>query len=131
MDLFLAQKDAFWSRHPTWESKPMTTPQPLLGGARAVDLVINIVLPWLWARADVGGNTVLREKLELAYARVPAGEDNVILKLARQRLLARPRGLPRLAFVQQGLLQIVRDFCAHSDSLCSQCCFPALVRAAG
>ena len=29
---------------------------------------------------------------------------------------------------QQGLLQVVRDFCEHSNSLCSECPFPELVR---
>jgi len=30
--------------------------------------------------------------------------------------------------MQQGLLQIVRDFCAHSNALCENCRFPELVR---
>jgi nucleoid-associated protein YejK len=29
---------------------------------------------------------------------------------------------------QQGLLQIVRDFCDHSNAICADCQFPALVR---
>jgi nucleoid-associated protein YejK len=29
---------------------------------------------------------------------------------------------------QQGLLQIVRDFCEHSDATCAGCQFPELVK---
>ena len=128
--LFSPGEHEFWSYHPTLQSKRGMTAQPLLGQGRAVDLVVNIVVPWLWARVDAGGSEALRTKLELAFAHLPAGEDNSVLKLARSRLLSHPRGLPGLAFVQQGLLQIVRDFCAKSDSLCNQCRFPELVRAA-
>jgi hypothetical protein len=128
--LFSPGEHPFWSYHTTLQSKRAKTASPLLGQARANDLAVNIVFPWLWARVDAGGNAELRSKLEEAFTRLPAGEDNAILRLARSRLLARPRGLPGLAFVQQGLLQIVRDFCAQSDSLCSQCRFPELVRAA-
>jgi hypothetical protein len=48
--------------------------------------------------------------------------------LARQRLL----GVARQAFggaaEQQGLIQIVRDFCDHSNAVCSNCQFPDLVK---
>ena len=54
------------------------------------------------------------------------------LKLARQRLLGGtlPRGMQSAA-MQQGLLQVVRDFCGHSNSICSGCRFPDLVKAWG
>jgi hypothetical protein len=32
------------------------------------------------------------------------------------------------AAMQQGLLQILRDFCDHSNALCEHCQFPELVR---
>jgi hypothetical protein len=32
------------------------------------------------------------------------------------------------AAAQQGLLQILRDFCEHSNALCENCEFPELVR---
>jgi hypothetical protein len=30
--------------------------------------------------------------------------------------------------MQQGVLQIVRDYCEHSNALCESCRFPELVR---
>ena len=38
-----------------------------------------------------------------------------------------PAGTPTAA-AQRGLLQIVRDFCDHSNAVCADCSFPALVR---
>ena len=52
-----------------------------------------------------------------------------MLRLARQRLLGGARaGALRTAAMQQGLLQIVGDFCARSNALCENCRFPELVR---
>jgi len=50
------------------------------------------------------------------------------LRLARQRLLGDSGGrVLRNAAAQQGLMQIVRDFCGHSNAVCEHCRFPKLV----
>jgi hypothetical protein len=70
-------------------------------------------------------------KAEALYLAWPKGEDNAVLKLARQRLLG--TGSDRAfatAAGQQGLLQIVGDFCTQAGSLCAECRFPELARQA-
>jgi hypothetical protein len=123
------EPDEFWSWHWTFRSVRLNRSQPLLGDARVTDLAVNVVLPWLWTRAAGGGNEKIRRIIEHRQAVWPAAEDNSILKLARQRLLGvgRSCGL-RGASVQQGLLQITRDFCEHSNALCENCRFLELVR---
>lgn len=123
-------QDAFWSRHLTLRSARTPKPQLLLGAARVTDLAVNVILPWLWARAQKGRTSTLRSQLETAYLTWPAGEDNATLKLARQRLLGMSSLKPfRTAATQQGLLQILRDYCRNSNSICDACQFPELVRA--
>jgi hypothetical protein len=91
---------------------------------------VNVVLPWLWIRAREGGNEKIQREVLRRYFAWPAAEDNSVLKLARQRLLgtSNARGLKGAA-AQQGLMQIVRDFCEHSNAVCADCRFPELVRA--
>jgi hypothetical protein len=90
---------------------------------------MNAVLPWLWIRAKEGNNETLRGRLETLYAQWPAAQDNALLRLARQRLLGSTwRPPPAGAAHQQGLLQIIRDFCGTSNALCEQCRFPDLAR---
>lgn len=121
--------DLFWANHWTLTSAAMARPQPLLGSTRATDLAINVILPWLWARANAGGNTELRSLAVQRFLDWPAAGDNSVLKLARQRLLGgRPLPRPLTAALQQGLLQVVRDFCEHSNARCDHCTFPELVR---
>jgi len=125
-------EDAFWNRHWTLRSRSLAASQPMLGATRVTDLAVNVVLPWLWVRAVEGRNESLRREMERRYFAWPAAEDNSVLKLARQRLLggAMPRGL-KTAAMQQGLLQVVRDFCGHSNAVCTGCRFPELVKAWG
>jgi hypothetical protein len=127
--LFRAADD-FWPTHWTLRSAPLKRPQPLLGPPRLTDIAVNVVLPWLWSRAVEGNNLLMREEIERRFYAWPAGEDNIVLKLARRRLLdTSMRKLKRRAALQQGLLQVVRDFCEHSNALCQKCRFPELVRA--
>jgi hypothetical protein len=128
-DILEVERDEFWSWHWTFRSARLKRPQPLLGDARVTDLAVNVILPWLWTRAAEGGNENIRQSIEHRYAVWPRAEDNSLLKLARQRLLGAGRsGGLRGAAMQQGLLQITRDFCEHSNALCENCRFPELVR---
>jgi hypothetical protein len=123
-------RDEFWSWHWTFRSARLKKAQPLLGATRVTDLAVNVILPWLWTRAVEGKNLALRNEIERRYFAWPAAEDNAVLRLARQRLLdgAGRRALHGAA-EQQGLMQIVRDFCDHSNAICDNCQFPELVKA--
>ena len=129
-DLLQVEEDPFWSWHWTFRSVRLSQPQPLIGAGRVSDLAINVILPWFWIRAVIGKNEKLQRHAEKIYSSWPAGEDNVVLRLARNRLFARAIGPHQLrtAAEQQGLLQIVRDFCEHSNAICAECRFPSLVR---
>ncbi len=122
-------KDDFWSWHWTIRSARMKSAQPLLGATRVTDLAVNVILPWLWVRAREGQNTKLQSLVEAHYFAWPAAEDNAVLRLARNRLLGgRSIAKLRSAAMQQGLMQVVYDFCDHANALCADCKFPELVR---
>jgi hypothetical protein len=128
-EIFQVEHDEFWSWHWTFKSARMKKPSPLLGDARVTDLAVNVILPWLWIRAVEGKNEKIRREIERRFFAWPAAEDNSVLKLARQRLLGSSNArLLKTAAAQQGLMQIVRDFCEHSNAVCDDCRFPELVR---
>ncbi len=121
-------EDPFWSWHWSFQSARLANPQPLLGEARASDLAINVILPWFWTRARAGKNEKLMRLAEERFLAWPAAEDNSLLRLARHRLLGRQTSdCVKSAAAQQGLLQIVRDFCDHSNAVCANCQFPGVV----
>lgn len=122
--------DEFWSTHLTLRSGPSIAPRSLLGTPRVTDLAVNVILPWFGSRASEEGNARLAGQVETACLKWPAGEDNAVLKLARERLLgeAAPSRF-RCAAAQQGLLQIMRDFCDTTNAVCDGCRFPELIAA--
>jgi hypothetical protein len=128
LETLQVEADEFWSWHWTFRSARLKKAQPLLGATRMTDLAVNVVLPWLWSRAAEGKNETMQRAIEQRYFLWPSAEDNSVLKLARQRLLggASRRALAGAA-AQQGLIQIVRDFCDHSNAICDNCAFPELV----
>ncbi|MCX8091160.1 MAG: DUF2851 family protein [Verrucomicrobiae bacterium] len=121
-------RDEFWSWHWTWNSARLPRAHPLLGEARLTDMAINVLLPWLWTRAVEGGDETLATELMRRFLAWPPAQDNAVLRLARARLLGGAPLRPAGAALQQGLIQVVRDFCEHSNALCEQCRFPELVR---
>jgi hypothetical protein len=125
----LPEPDAYWSWHWSFQSPRLVKAQPLLGEPRATDLAVNVILPWFWTRARAGRNTRLTQLAEERFLAWPPAQDNSLLRLARQRLLGRRTpGGANSAARQQGLLQILRDFCNHSNAVCADCSFPAVVR---
>ena len=126
------KEDDFWSWHWTLRSARMRHSQPLLGLTRVTDLAVNVVLPWLWIRAVEGRNEPMQRSLEARYFAWPAAEDNSLLRHARQRLLGgAARGVFPGAAAQQGMIQILRDFCEHSNALCEGCKLPEWTGAFG
>jgi len=129
MQILQVAHDDFWSWHWTLRSARLKKEQPLLGNTRQTDLAVNVVLPWLWSRAFEGKNEAMQKRLENRYFKWPAAQDNSVLKLARERLLGSPsQHLFAAAAAQQGLLQIVKDFCEYSNSICERCKLPELVQ---
>jgi hypothetical protein len=129
VEILKPEGDEFWSWHWTFRSARLQKPQSLIGATRVTDLAINAILPWLWTRAAEGKSEELCAEIERRYFSWPCAQDNSVLRLARQRLLGTvSRRAFRSAAPQQGLIQIVRDFCDHSNAVCDPCGFPDLVQ---
>jgi hypothetical protein len=124
----LAASDDYWSRHWTFRSGRFAAAQPLLGAGRLHDIAVNVILPWLHARATSDGNAGLVARVEHRYFAWPKAQDNSRLKFVRQRLFGSRRIPLRGAALQQGLLQVQADFCNRTNALCDDCVFPDLVR---
>ena len=82
-------------------------PGASIGQARARDLAINVVLPFLHALAGGGGDTVESGSYRRLYARFGKGQENELTHEMAQRLLEPGwKGLVSTARRQQGLLHL-------------------------
>ena len=121
-DLLLAVRDPFWEKHATLTGTELGKSCRLIGEERVHDILINV----FWPLVSLDDPDAARRGLTETTA-----SPNSAARLATQRTLvsqltARQQ---REALVQQGLLQIFRDYCMTDCSQCRACTFPELVRA--
>jgi len=119
--ILLAVSDPFWENHATLTGTPLPSPCRLIGEERVHDILINVFWPLVSLEAPAAADTGLRH--------VKAAASSAA-RIASQRLLlsALSPKQTREALVQQGLLQIFRDYCQTDCSQCRDCTFPELVK---
>jgi hypothetical protein len=119
--LLLGIRDPFWEKHATLTGTPLAAPCRLIGEERVHDILINVFWPMVALEAPAAADTGLRH--------VKAAASSAA-RIASQRLLlsALTPKQTREALVQQGLLQIFRDYCQTDCSQCHDCTFPELVK---
>ena len=90
----------------------------LLGRGKAGEIAINILLPFVYAWAEVTGEPRLKERTENTYLHYPKLEDNQLTLYMRQQLL-HGSDVNLSACQQQGLLYIYNNYCRYRD--CTEC----------
>jgi hypothetical protein len=119
--ILLAVRDPFWEAHATLTGTPLRSPCRIIGEERVHDILINVFWPMVSLEEPEAAQRGLREIIA-----APNGKA----RIATQRLLisALSPKHAREALVQQGLLQIFRDYCQTDCSQCRDCTFPELVK---
>jgi hypothetical protein len=117
----LAVRDPFWEKQATVTGAPLRAPCRLIGCERVDDILINV----FWPMAAMDEPEAARKALVKMNA-----AHNGAARIASQRMLlsALTPKQSREALVQQGLLQIFRDYCQTDCSLCRDCTFPETVK---
>jgi hypothetical protein len=121
-DLLLGLRDEFWEKHATLTGGELAAPCRPLGEERVHDILINVFWPLVSLDDEA--------KAELGLMKMKSAPNNAS-RIATQRMLLAPLSAKqqREALVQQGLLQIYRDYCLTDCSQCQSCTFPELVSA--
>jgi hypothetical protein len=108
---------SYWRTH--YDFGLPTRDSDVLGFAKARGLVVNAVVPWLYARSCVLGDATLRRAVLELYCCYPSPSSNAVTGHMRQQL-----GLGRTmisAAVEQGLLHLLTQYCR--EGLCFACPF--------
>lgn len=98
----------------------------LLGQSRLLDMVTNVLLPYLAALSELedGPDSPGVEIARKLYMELPRLQANRLTKEAVQRFLIPPSrevDLVKLACQQQGILNIYSSFCLALDNNCELC----------
>jgi hypothetical protein len=114
----LVAPDGYWSRHLDFGLPGGGVIPALLGRERADEIVINVFLPFTFARGGVEGQTNLAEKALNIYRNYRAPAENTLEKHMRKQL-GMGRYPVNTARRRQGLIHIYQTRC--SQGRCDAC----------
>lgn len=107
----------YWSYH--YDFGLLTkTRSALLGKGKAAEIMVNIILPFVSAWADIAGEPKLKKKAFKLFSHYPELADNEITRHMRQQLRL-SQASNRSALEQQGLLHIFTTYCRAGN--CHDC----------
>lgn len=110
--------DSYWAMHYDF-GRSLATPHPhLIGSSRAADIVVNVILPFLLAKANAGLGSSAQPVIE-AYRLHPKLSNNEITRLMAGLLGDSATRMLDSAQRQQGLQHIYQRFCR--DQRCEEC----------
>lgn len=93
---------------------PVTHYGDLIGRDRALDILVNIVLPALWHYGRQAGDAHLQNLVQEVYGSFPRLQENQITRAMRQQLSQQfpvSRTVAASALTQQGLIHLQKLYC--------------------
>ncbi|MFC1919514.1 DUF2851 family protein [Chloroflexota bacterium] len=101
--------EGYWERH--WDFGITGSPAALVGRSRAMEVAINVLLPFAFAWGEGQPDTSLCEAALELYRNYPALQDNRITRHMKEKLWGKRRPYRLSAAQQQGLLYLHESFC--------------------
>ncbi len=110
--------DDYWRCHFDFGVRRLTASPTILGEGRAADIMVNVLLPFTYARGQSNGRPELAAAALDAYRDHPKLSDNALLKHMRAQLQIR-HSMVNTARRQQGLMHTYRTLCTQGR--CERC----------
>lgn len=128
--LFEEEPLGYWQRRTRFGPPTLAHPNRLIGPTRAMEIVINAIIPILLALAQGTDRPRVEQRLHNLYCYLRPLADNSVTRNMKLRMFSGPdkaRQIVRTARRQQGLIQVFHDFCESSETTCDSCGFLAAV----
>ena len=109
----------YWRRYLAPGVETARSPGALIGRGRAIELLVNAVLPWAAARAEARGESEQAERARACFARLPRPGSYGALAFLEANLRPAGRPLPLDVRRQQGLLALYKTECTQGG--CGRC----------
>ena len=114
----------FWADRTSFSGKKQEKKSALIGRAKALEIVIDAVLPCLAALAELEGNSRAAGRLRILMKTLPAPEQNSVVRNAAKLWFKEPEETLKLlndAASRQGIHHIHSEYCAAVFGDCSTC----------
>jgi len=123
---FLHLEHPYWSRRFRLGGRRLDKPEALVGGERAISMVVDVLLPMLLAQAQADTDLALERSLHGLWRGLARRQENAITRRMEQTMFQSKAEAARFvnsARRQQGLHQLHNDCCraAPPDAGCERC----------
>lgn len=121
LNLLMLEPTGYWETHANF-GKGGTKKAKLIGEARALDIMINKILPIAYIWAVESESKKLQEAILNLYNGYNKLQDNQVIRQIETQIFtaAQPMRLIKpTAKIQQGIIRLYKNFCA--DQLCDLC----------
>jgi hypothetical protein len=105
----------YWLRHHDVCAGPARLPAGFIGRSRAIEIIVNVVLP----AAVAGGDAALAAKARALFARLPRPAAYGVTRFIENAIASEGVRVPLNARRAQGLLSLHRDWCGANG--CGRC----------
>ncbi len=116
--LFVVSSDEFWSTHYLFGEEARTPIKKLIGERRALDIILNIIIPVCLLYARIFKEKDVRHGTLKIFELCSSVSDNVFTRLIDQELIRKKFRLDS-AMLQQGALQLYKNYCM--EKRCAEC----------
>ena len=124
--LFEDNSQDYWARRTTFGSERLSRQTRLIGPTRAIEMIVNVVIPVLLALSRQERRMRLEYRLHNVYRSLRPLTDNSVTGYMKTRIFGdvqKGARVVRNLCCQQGLLQVFHDFCESDAMTCSECGF--------
>jgi len=119
----LACRDDLWDNYSSPYHK-LKKKAAVLGESRALDIMVNVILPFIYAYSDIHSLAATKEKALSAWKCLPPCQSNIVLKICSNRWLIpheRAKQVFKSGAAQQGAMFISKKFCELGQMNCAKC----------
>lgn len=118
--LFITTTSGYWSKHYVFDTKSNAgSKQTLIGKARARDIIVNIILPSIYAYSNETNDGRLKSTMLQVYRQYPRLSSNIIIKKMINDYLKIDAKVINNALKQQGVIHLYKMYCIKKD--CDRC----------
>ncbi len=121
LDLLMLEPASYWESHSNF-GKGGTNKAKLIGAARALDIMVNKILPVAYIWAVESESRQLQDAILSLYSCFTKTQDNTIIRKVAQQVFTETQPIRMIkptAKKQQGIIRLYKNYCA--DQLCDLC----------
>jgi len=120
----LVVKNILWGEYSTFRKKRNSIAS-VLGEGRLLDLIINVILPAIYAHSKINRDNETAYIAEKIWLELPKAQNNKIIKNALARWINKDKINYKIkhASIQQGIIHLYRNTCIKNYTDCQVCLY--------